>query len=132
MWNELQSRIERLTCDPNLEAGRYKCLTWLLAWRSWAIVTTDSRRLRQGDLGIQCHLGLRTWWHTPLIWATPSPGYLFKDIGSLKIYSLSLLCLPSLWDWATARSLDFHSQLLLTIVGSWTIDCKSSTNSLTI
>jgi hypothetical protein len=27
MWNELQSRIERLTCDPNLEAGRYKCLT---------------------------------------------------------------------------------------------------------
>jgi hypothetical protein len=36
------------------------------------------------------------------------------------------------WDWATARSLDFHSQLLLTVVGSWTADCKSSTNSFTI
>jgi hypothetical protein len=30
IWNELQSRIGRLTCDPNLEAGRYKFLTWIL------------------------------------------------------------------------------------------------------
>ena len=28
MWNELQSRIGRLTYDPNLEAQRYKFLTW--------------------------------------------------------------------------------------------------------
>ena len=34
IWNELQSKIGRLTCDPNLEAGRYKFLTWILAWRS--------------------------------------------------------------------------------------------------
>jgi hypothetical protein len=32
--NELQSRIGRLTCDPDLEAGRHKILTWILAWRS--------------------------------------------------------------------------------------------------
>jgi hypothetical protein len=34
----------------------------------------DSRRLRQGDLQIQGHLGLKVWWDTPLIWATPSSG----------------------------------------------------------
>jgi hypothetical protein len=34
IWNELQSRIGGLTCDPDLEAGRYKFLTWILAWRS--------------------------------------------------------------------------------------------------
>jgi hypothetical protein len=34
IWNELQSRIGRLTCDADLEAGRYKFLTWVLAWRS--------------------------------------------------------------------------------------------------
>ena len=28
IWNELQSRIGRLTYDPNLEAQRYKFLTW--------------------------------------------------------------------------------------------------------
>ena len=33
IWNELQSRIGRLTCDPDLEAGRNKFLTWILAWR---------------------------------------------------------------------------------------------------
>ena len=27
IWNELQSRIERLTCDPDLEARRHKFLT---------------------------------------------------------------------------------------------------------
>jgi hypothetical protein len=32
----------------------------------------DSRRLRQGDLRVQGHLGLKVWWNTPLIWATPS------------------------------------------------------------
>ena len=34
----------------------------------------DSRRLRQGDLRVQGHLGLKVWWNTPLIWATPSAG----------------------------------------------------------
>jgi hypothetical protein len=34
IWNELQSRIGRLTCDSNLESGRYKFLTWILAGRS--------------------------------------------------------------------------------------------------
>ena len=32
IWNELQSRIRRLSYDPNLEAQRYKFLTWILAW----------------------------------------------------------------------------------------------------
>jgi hypothetical protein len=36
--NELQTRIGGLTCDPGLEAGRHKFLTWILAWRSWGIV----------------------------------------------------------------------------------------------
>jgi hypothetical protein len=31
IWNKLQSRIGRLTRDPDLEAGRYKFLTWILA-----------------------------------------------------------------------------------------------------
>jgi hypothetical protein len=34
LWNELQSRIGGLTCDPDLEAGRHKFLTWISAWRS--------------------------------------------------------------------------------------------------
>jgi hypothetical protein len=29
----------------------------------------DSRRL---NLRVQGHLGLKVWWNTPLIWATPS------------------------------------------------------------
>ena len=33
-WNELQSKIERITCDLDLEAERYKFLTWILTWRS--------------------------------------------------------------------------------------------------
>ena len=32
--NELQLRIGRLTSDSNLMPGRYKVLTWILAWRS--------------------------------------------------------------------------------------------------
>ncbi|EDL40959.1 mCG146153, partial [Mus musculus] len=34
IWNDLQSRIGGLTCDPDLEAGRHKFLTSILAWRS--------------------------------------------------------------------------------------------------
>ena len=134
IWHELQSRTGRLTWDPNLEAGRYKFLTWILAWRSWGIVTMNPRRLRQGDLWVQGHLGqskshIQVSWQTPLTWTIPSARDLHEDIGRRRIRSF--LHLLALWDWATARSLDFHSQLLLTIVGSWTTDCKSSTNSLT-
>jgi hypothetical protein len=50
IWNELQPRIGRFTSDLNLETGRYKFLTWILAWRSWGIVAMNSRRLRPGDL----------------------------------------------------------------------------------
>jgi hypothetical protein len=95
IWNKLQSKIGRLTCDPNLEAGRYKFLTWILAWRSWGIVAMNPRRLRQGDLWVQGHLGqsksqIRAWWHTPLIWDAPSAGDLHEDTARRKIYSLSL------------------------------------------
>ena len=31
IWNEVQSRIGGLTYDLDLEAGRYKVLTWILA-----------------------------------------------------------------------------------------------------
>ena len=63
IWNELQSRIGGLTCDPDLETGRQKFLTWILAWRSWSIVamkslgpgkvvhTFNPRRLVQGQPG---------------------------------------------------------------------------------
>jgi hypothetical protein len=34
IWNDLQSRIEKFTCDLDLETGKYKFLTWILAWRS--------------------------------------------------------------------------------------------------
>jgi hypothetical protein len=37
IWNELQPRIGGLTCDPDLEAGRYKFLTY------------EKLRLRQGS-----------------------------------------------------------------------------------
>jgi hypothetical protein len=33
IWNE-QSGVGRLTSHPNVEDGRYKFLTWILAWRS--------------------------------------------------------------------------------------------------
>jgi hypothetical protein len=31
IWNELQSRIGKLNCGPDLVAGIYKFLTWILA-----------------------------------------------------------------------------------------------------
>jgi hypothetical protein len=34
IWNELQSRNGGHTCDSELEAGRYRLLTRVLAWRS--------------------------------------------------------------------------------------------------
>jgi hypothetical protein len=30
---------------------------------------------------------IQVWWHTPLIWATPSAGDLHKDIGRRKMFS---------------------------------------------
>jgi hypothetical protein len=53
----------------------------------------DSRRLRQGDLRIQGHLGLKVWWHTPLIWATLSAGDYMRTLeeGSLTL-TLSPVC----------------------------------------
>jgi hypothetical protein len=33
IWNELQSRIRGLTCNPDLEAGRQKFPTWNLGWK---------------------------------------------------------------------------------------------------
>jgi hypothetical protein len=42
IWNELQSRIGGLTCDPDLEAGGHRFLTWILAWRSQGTVAIES------------------------------------------------------------------------------------------
>ena len=68
IWNELQSRNGGHTCDPDLEAGRHRLLTWILTWfwsRSWGIVakkfldagkvvhTFNPRRQRQADLWVQ-------------------------------------------------------------------------------
>jgi hypothetical protein len=58
----------------------------------------NSTGLKQGDLRGQGHLGLKAWWHTTLIWATPSAGDLHRDIGGRKIYTLSLLHLFAFWD----------------------------------
>jgi hypothetical protein len=126
IWNELQSRIRTLTSDPNLEAGRYVSdldLGMVILWPSGY----EFQKIKSGRSLSSRSSGR---WHTSLIWVIPSAGDQHKDIGRRKIYSL--LCLLALWDRATARSFNFHSQLLLTIVGSWTTDCKSSTNSLTI
>ena len=97
IWDELQSRIGGFIWDPDLEDGRHKFLTWILAWRSWGIVAMKSlgsgeivhafstRRLRQGDLGVQGQPGTKqipdpglvahtfnlahtSCWPTPLIW----------------------------------------------------------------
>ena len=52
----------------------------------------DSRRLKQGDLRVQGHLGLKVWWNTPLIWATPSAG---DNIRTLEEGSLARALAPS-------------------------------------
>ena len=52
----------------------------------------DSRRLRQGDLRVQGHLGLKVWWNTPLIWATPSAG---DNIRTLEEGNLALAPSPA-------------------------------------
>ena len=40
----------------------------------------------------ESRLQIQAWWHTPLIWATPSAGGLHEDIGRRKIYSSSPAC----------------------------------------
>ena len=52
IWNGLQSRIGGLTCDPDLEAGRYKFLFWILACME-ILRHSDHEKLRprQGSTG---------------------------------------------------------------------------------
>ena len=96
IWNELQSRIGGLTCDPDLEAGRHKFLTWILARKFL------SSRSAWGKASPRSRLGGT---HTPLIWATPYVGphlmqghtlcwSLYKDTGRRKnhfFFCLNLL-----------------------------------------
>ena len=49
----------------------------------------DSRRL---NLRVQGHLGLKVWWHTPLIWATFYAG---DHIRTLEEGSLALAPSPA-------------------------------------
>jgi hypothetical protein len=49
----------------------------------------DSRRL---NLRVQGHPGLKVWWNTPLIWATPSAG---DNIRTLEEGSLALAPAPA-------------------------------------
>jgi hypothetical protein len=49
----------------------------------------DSRRLRQV---VQGHLGLKVWWDTPFIWATPSAR---DHIRTLEEGSLALAPSPA-------------------------------------
>ena len=53
------------------------------------MVAMDSRRL---NLQIQGHPGLKVWWNTTLIWATPSAG---DNIRTLEKGSLALAPLPA-------------------------------------
>ena len=95
IWNYLQSRIGRLACDTNIEAQRYTFLTW--AWHGdleaeWLWIPEE---LIQGDLWVQGHLGLKVWWHTPLIWVTPSAGDYLRTLeeGRRKNHSSWPACL---------------------------------------
>jgi hypothetical protein len=49
----------------------------------------DSRGL---NLQVQGHPGLKVWWNTPLVWATPSAG---DNITTLEEGSLSLAPSPA-------------------------------------
>jgi hypothetical protein len=44
------------------------------------------------NLGYTFHLGLKVWWNTPLIWATPSAG---DNIRTLEEGSLALAPSPA-------------------------------------
>jgi hypothetical protein len=116
IWNELQSRIRRLTCDPDLEAGRHKFLTWILAWKSWGIVAVNSKRLRQGDPWVQGQAWTKQVPDPGVVVHTFNLGHTFccrlhKSIGRWKFFITSLHLVASnllaLWDWTPTRSLDF-------------------------
>lgn len=88
----------------------------------------NSRRLRQGDLWVQGHLGqsksqIQAWWHTPLIWDTPSAGDLHKDVGRRKAHSLFLACLPCGTEQLLDPRTSIHS-CCWPLLGSWTTDYK--------
>ena len=152
IWNELQSRIGRLTYDPNLEAQRYKCLTLILVWKSWSIVAKTRRSPSSRSFGIKgmeahtFNLGHTLCWrttafnlgHTPCWRPTAfNLGYILcwryirtLEEGRLPL-SLFLACLPH----GTEKLLDpwtsIHS-CCWPLLWSWTANCKSLTNSLTV
>jgi hypothetical protein len=117
IWNELQSRIGKLTCDPDLEAGRYKFLTWILAWRSWGTVAMNPRRLRQGDLWVQGQPGTKQVPDPVMVVYTFNLGHTcwrpILEEGRFSLCLLAFTCqhiywsLLAMWDWATTRFLDF-------------------------
>jgi hypothetical protein len=114
IWNELQSRIGGLTYDPNLEFGRHKLLTWVLAWSSWGIVAMKSLDLGKQmplipvDWGkeiseFKVNLGqskfqIQVWWYTPLIWVTPSPGEVTWKKKDFFLCLLALTCQHICWN----------------------------------
>jgi hypothetical protein len=54
----------------------------------------EFQKIKTGRSPSQGYLGLKVWWQTPLIWATPFAGDLYKDIGRRKIDTLFFNCLP--------------------------------------
>jgi hypothetical protein len=78
IWNELQSRIGRLTSDPYLEAWRSLSGSWYgdIEPSGYGFQKIKSPSLR----------------NTPLIWATPSAG---DNTRTLEEGSLALAPLPA-------------------------------------
>jgi len=125
IWNELQSRIGGLACDPDLEARRHTFLTWILAWRSWVIVamkslgphTFNPRRLSQGDLWVQSQPGTKQVPDPGVVAHTFNPGHTFcwglhKDVGRRKIHSSCLLastCQHLCWNPLNRRAAETTS-----------------------
>ena len=56
--------------DPYLDLGLE-----ILSHSGYGFQKIESPSLRNTfNLGYTFHLGLKVWWNTPLIWATPSAG----------------------------------------------------------
>jgi hypothetical protein len=77
IWNELESRIRSLNCDPDLEAGKYTFLTWILAWRSRGIVALIPRRLRQVNISVQGQLAKKQISDLDMVVHTFNLGHIF-------------------------------------------------------
>ena len=120
IWNELWSGIGRLTCDPDLQSGRHKFLTWILAWRSWSIVPKKSlwpgkgvqsfnfRGVRQEDLWVQGQ---------PWTKRVSDPGLMVHTFNLGHTFCWR----PTRWHWNKEESLFFtclHS-LASTSVGTY-------------